>query len=133
MLLIQKLILQLYQNQQAKKQTLLFPKTILLCKIIRKLTQEGFLYGYKPVTIQKAYKSDQKYINIYLKYYKKQGVIEFLHKYSFISLFQKVTYQQLLFLKHYAPLILLLTIKGVLTQQEAIHYKIGGRIIFISI
>lgn len=133
MLLIQKLILQLYQTQQAKKQTLLFPKTTLLCKIIRKLTHEGFVYGYKPVTIQKPYKSDQKYINIYLKYYKKQGVISFLHKYSFISLFQKISYSQLLFLKHYAPVILLLTIKGVLTHQEAIKYRLGGRIIFISI
>jgi ribosomal protein S8 len=132
-LLVYKLIIQLYQGQRNKYQQIIFPKTKQIIKLIKKLTIEGFLYGYKPIIFPKEFQFQQSFIQIYLKYMNGFASLSCLAKYHQYTLFKYISYKHLLALKHFSPFILIQSNKGILTHIEAIKYKIGGRILLICI
>lgn len=132
-MLIYKLIIQLSQTQSKEYQQLIFPKTKQIIQLVRKLTLEGYLYGYKPIQLNKP-TYQQSYIQIYLKYVDGMGgVLTPLSKYHHCRLFKYISYKHLISLKNFAPLILLQSSKGLITHTEAMKYRIGGVIILICI
>ena len=126
-------LLKLFQSQNLKKQAFSFPQTPQIRALINKLTREGFLYGYKSILVESDVNTQQKYLQVYLKYIEDSGVLTGTLHYHTYRVLQQVSYKHLLYLKYFSPVILIQTTRGILNHIEAIKFKLGGRILFICL
>lgn len=113
------------KNGQAINLQLIEHTNNIFCKkILDVLIIEGFIRGYQ--------KKNQNKLNILLKYSKGVGVIKNIKQVSTPSQKVFISYFNLLKLKEFKyKVIILSTTQGILSDKEALNFKIGGIILFI--
>lgn len=120
---ISDLLIQIKNGQQSKKKTIELYSCNLKVSIIKIMKQEGYIKNYE------IKKNTKKKIIIFLKYFKKKPVIEYIKRVSKPSL---RVYKK----KHEIPKVMdgfgvaiISTSKGIMTDKEARKKNIGGEII----
>lgn len=122
LLLITRFINILKVNYTAKNKFCVIPQKKLILAILYWLNKYGYIAGYKRV--------DTKYILVYFKYSNYKSIVLDFQLYSKPSVNYFISYKDLLKYKNSSILYILNTTKGVLTQKEALKYKIGGHLLF---
>ena len=112
---------------------MIFQRTPLVVHFLKALTKEGFIYGCKPVFYQEKYVSQMKYIQVFLKYFNNDRVIQLVVSYSKLQLFKYCSLKYFTYLNQFSPFALLNTTAGFKTFQQAQKMKLGGILVFLSL
>ena len=118
---------------ELKKKTMIFQRTFFVEKFLRVLTLEGFIYGFRPIFYTEKYISQMKYIQIFLKYYNSERVIQLIASYSKLKLFKYTSIKYFNYLNKFSPFALLHTLNGFQSLHTARRLKIGGSLVFLSL
>jgi len=119
------LLNEIKKGQKSKKTFIIAKKSKFIISVLNKLVTEGFIYGFN---IYNKY-----YIKVYLKYNVLGKPIIFnINRISKISCRCFIrAYQVKKYLKPMDNCVFFLTTSvGIITNKEAIYYKIGGEVLF---
>ena len=115
----------IYNASKAGHPTVEVRASTFLAKILDVLRREGFIRTYKPV----GESPSQRMLRIYLKYVRKTPAIKQLIRVSKPGVRRYYKAQELPRVLRGLGVAIVSTSKGLMTEREAYHARIGGEVI----
>ena len=124
-MLINSIIVRIKVGLIGKKKIIYVLNSKLVFKVLSKLTELGYIYNFKVINF--------KYIKLHLKYVNNCNVIRNILRVSKLSNRKYVSIKKLKKNYNFQGFYLLSTNKGLLTDEEALYFNIGGEILLYII
>ncbi len=108
-----------------------FPFSTFKIEILKVLKEEGFIENFNVVAIEDKKKSQKKNIEVVLKYYQGQPVIEKIKRVSRPALRVYRGHHELPEIRGGLGIAIISTPKGVMTDKAARAQQVGGEIVCV--